>query len=97
VSGAPRAAELAEALLGLPHVQPLDRLAAEEIGALMAQRAVPHSRDCRREEAERPPVLAAELQARGGAARGAAGAGESWVHEFLAPAGNGLVHYPHGR
>ena len=34
---APRAAEIAEALLQLPHVQPLDRLAAEEIGALVAR------------------------------------------------------------
>jgi hypothetical protein len=34
---APRAVEIAEALLQLPHVQPLDRLAAEEIGALVAR------------------------------------------------------------
>jgi hypothetical protein len=34
---APRAEEIAEALLGLPQVQPLDRLAAEEIGALVAR------------------------------------------------------------
>jgi len=34
---APRARELADALLALPHVQPIDQLAAEEIGALVAR------------------------------------------------------------
>jgi hypothetical protein len=32
----PRAQEIAEALLQLPHVEPLDQLAAEEIGSLIA-------------------------------------------------------------
>ena len=33
---APRAAEVAEALMMLPHAHPLDRLAAEEIGSIVA-------------------------------------------------------------
>jgi hypothetical protein len=33
----PRAREIAEALMEAPHVDPLDRLAAEEIGALVVQ------------------------------------------------------------
>jgi hypothetical protein len=33
---APRAEEIADALLTLPHVHPLDTLAAEEIGSLLA-------------------------------------------------------------
>ena len=33
---APRAAEVADALMELPHAAPLDRLAAKEIGALIA-------------------------------------------------------------
>ena len=34
---APRAAEVADALMQLPHVQPLDRVAADEIGSIVAR------------------------------------------------------------
>ena len=34
---APRAEEIADGLMGLPHVRPLDALAADEIGSLVAR------------------------------------------------------------
>jgi hypothetical protein len=34
---APRAREVADGLMELPHVQPLDRLAADEIGSIIAR------------------------------------------------------------
>jgi hypothetical protein len=73
---APRAQEIADALMQLDHVQPLDRLAAEEIGALVA----------------RVEVLDAELDRRGPGGKGtatlldlrlrASSRLERWLREF---------------
>ena len=73
---APRAREIADALMELAHTVPVDRLAAEEIGALLA----------------RIEALDAELDKRGPGGRGAAtlldlrlrasGRLERWLREF---------------
>ena len=73
---APRAEEIADALMELAHTVPVDRLAAEEIGALLA----------------RIEALDAELDRRGPGGRGAAtlldlrlrasGRLERWLREF---------------
>jgi hypothetical protein len=73
---APRAEEIADALMQLAHTVPVDRIAAEEIGALLA----------------RIEALDAELDRRGPGGRGAAtlldlrlrasGRLERWLREF---------------
>jgi hypothetical protein len=73
---APRAAEIAEALLQLPHVQPLDRLAAEEIGALVARVEALDAALDKRTPGSKGTATLLDLRLR------ASGRLERWLREF---------------
>jgi hypothetical protein len=73
---APRAQEIAEALLQLPHTVGIDRLAAEEIGALVARiEALDAALDAR-QPGTRGTATLLDLRLR------ASGRLERWLHAF---------------